>query len=737
MAATSQAKRATVCPWPHLREVPMISHHQLFAALCITLVLSAGVAGASSDYFCNPRWTLVQSEYASCSNVPFLSPGNDRRVNLKLLLVDAGLAKLQTQPIAQEDSEQGYGNVPFSVKNFESNVFLANDAVSSIKKEDMQEGTNEVSRCVSNEIGKNGFVEALGNTGELPDAERQLLADARLELKPRCVEVFSNTSSNSASPAIKALKITSASGNEFRQYLLAITSFYEGRYDEALDGFGNLADSSQAWLRETSRYMLGRTRLNHSQKDAFDEYGFPDLKKVDQQRLAAAEDEFNKYLQEYPNGVYAPSARGLLRRVYWMGNRPRKLAEEYAWQLKHPESPQHNLSLDAMVLEADNKLFDIAQPEQMDNPIFLATLDLSLMRTPERIDASGLEKQLPVFAGHKPLYDYLLAAHSFYVQKDPAGALKTLPADIPPEMTYLDFSRLILRGLALEETKDHRGARQLWLSLLPVCKQPLQAETVQLALALNYEQANEIELAFEEKSPITESAIRNILIRNDASPDLLRRIIQLKDNAVQERHLALYTLLYKDLLKGHYQRYIEDYALLPQDAAKYTAPQYGNYGEPQLALFTWSGVKNKDNYGCPSTLEIAKILAKDPQDPAGLICLGDFVKSNNLGSLPGYRDFPDEPRADAVGAVLGSAPSRFTGETFSRGEAYKRVMADTHAPHDLKAYALFRAIKCYAPSGYNDCGGNEVAISVRRSWFKTLKNDYPDTTWAKSLKYYW
>jgi hypothetical protein len=133
------------------------------------------------------------------------------------------------------------------------------------------------------------------------------------------------------------------------------------------------------------------------------------------------------------------------------------------------------------------------------------------------------------------------------------------------------------------------------------------------------------------------------------------------------------------------------------------------------------------------------MLAKNPDDPLGLICLGDFVKATNPGYSLGMRDYDDgdEPRAAAKGDVLGSAPSQFPGEWFSRGEAYKQVMADKHASHDLQAYALFRAIRCYAPSGHNDCGGDEVDIAVRKSWFKSLKKDYADTTWAKSLKFYW
>jgi hypothetical protein len=45
-------------------------------------------ARASGDYGCDPRWSLKRRDYAPCNNVPFLSPANDNRVNLVLLLAD-------------------------------------------------------------------------------------------------------------------------------------------------------------------------------------------------------------------------------------------------------------------------------------------------------------------------------------------------------------------------------------------------------------------------------------------------------------------------------------------------------------------------------------------------------------------------------------------------------------------------------------------------------------------------
>ena len=57
----------------------------------LALALLAGFslpAQASSDDSCYPDWRVSRDSYEPCSNQPFLSPGNDSRVNLRLLLAD-------------------------------------------------------------------------------------------------------------------------------------------------------------------------------------------------------------------------------------------------------------------------------------------------------------------------------------------------------------------------------------------------------------------------------------------------------------------------------------------------------------------------------------------------------------------------------------------------------------------------------------------------------------------------
>src|ERR1700752_1492827 len=57
--------------------------------------LEAHPAMASGAISCSTKWTLTQRELSDCYDLPFLSPGNDSRVNLQLLLIDAGQAIVQ------------------------------------------------------------------------------------------------------------------------------------------------------------------------------------------------------------------------------------------------------------------------------------------------------------------------------------------------------------------------------------------------------------------------------------------------------------------------------------------------------------------------------------------------------------------------------------------------------------------------------------------------------------------
>jgi hypothetical protein len=153
---------------------------QVFLA---ALVLSASTAWASGDISCGPFWAINTREYNHCSNVPFLSPGNDTRVNLKLLFVDAGRATLEVTPLSQENVRYGYGKVPFSLETFENTLFRSKTDASHPTPEEQGSVYGASSRCDSNGSGAAEFIQAVEEAKGLSPKERSLLIEARKNLK--------------------------------------------------------------------------------------------------------------------------------------------------------------------------------------------------------------------------------------------------------------------------------------------------------------------------------------------------------------------------------------------------------------------------------------------------------------------------------------------------------------------------------------------------------------------------
>ncbi|RMQ42643.1 hypothetical protein ALQ04_03520 [Pseudomonas cichorii] len=704
---------------------------------------------ASGDDSCYPNWSLIKERLDVCSNLAFLSPGNDSQVNLRLLLADQGALALQPHALSNDDKAQGYGPVPFALYRLsppgaaqetepaEQSVAANSPLTPQLEKLGLKLPATEAagdaflqgegSRCRSNSpASASAFIGQLIASPELNDNERRTLANARLQLLSLCG--WDASQQASMIPA----DIQSATGQAFATYLRAASDFYSGRFAEAAKGFAALSENPQPWLKQTALYMSARTALNDAQQNAFNEYSERTAEQLDTTRLQQAQDGFEHYLQAYPQGEYAASARGLMRRVHWLANDSDKLAGDFALQLTQTTAAQRNVSLDELVSEVDIKLLTVNR-QTLQTPLLMAINDLMWMReqsTP-KLSAADLQAQKAIFAEQPALYAYLQAAFALYVEDNPGKALTLLPDELPSNLDYLSFSQQILRGLALQAGQDWKAAQSLWENLLPLARQPLQREQLEMALAMSYERDEQLARVFAPDSPIQSEQVRYTLLRHVADADLLRQQSTKGLNAT-ERNTAQFVLLYKDLLRSRYADFGEDFKQLPttppDEKLGYSLGYVYDKG-PELALFHWQGDKAESGYSCPSIAQTAAALQADNKNPQGLNCLGEFILRNHLDSMP----LDQRRHADSLG---GSAPG-FAGEVFSRLDGYKQVIANPKAARDDKAYALFRAINCYAPSGYNSCGGKDVEPSVRKAWFKQLKGDFAATRWGKSLQYYW
>ncbi|MBY8821626.1 hypothetical protein [Sphingomonas colocasiae] len=693
-----------------------------FASLLLASAWSAP-AEASGDYGCYSSWKLAHRDLSGCDNMAALGPGNDTRVNLTLLMQDA-----------RSDAAPNAPNLPTPDPLFEWYGFRKSLAPRAEGAEDARYADGEGSRCRSNPTGAAGFEAAVNAARKLSDGERTALIAARRGLQPDCA----GAGGSRAALAGTANALRSPLAGAFGHYLQGAAAFYDGDYDAASAEFRALGSAGQPWLKETARYMIGRVEVNRAQIGAFDEYGYPrEAAENDSAAISGAEAALRAYLKEYPRGTYAPSARGLLRRVYWLGGQTDRLTAEYA--AAFVQSPAAR-GIDDVTLaeEVDNKLLSQLKPGAVKDPILLATLDLARMRG-DAIASDGmccggaisreeLEGQRTLFSGKAALFDFLLASHAFHVAGQPDEVLRLIP-DAARQQRFgpLAFSRQMLRGMALEAKRD-RNARGFWLEMLPGATQPHQRAAIELALAMNEERGKTLARVFAAGSPVRNAMIRELLLANVADAALLRQ--QAKDaNAPRhERDVALFTLLYKGVTRGAYRDFLGDLSLVPADA-KADSYLWGfpAVEQPPLGIFTRSTALG--DIGCSPLRDTATRLAANPREPRGLLCLADFMRANGFD---GFALDSERPRDELAGT-----PSLFAGGVFSRLEIYKRVIGDPKAAADDKAYALYRAVNCYGPSGNNTCGGTEVPIDQRKAWFQRLKKDYPASSWAKALRYYW
>lgn len=709
-----------------MRVRPLVSRPLLSGML---LCLWAGQAQASFDFGCSIDWRIDAQDQSLCSNLPFLSPGNDSRVNIQLLLSESGVLPLP-QALPREEDDLLSPDVPFHADDLLRAIRPPEAAREEVAKEEgarlqaladdlgLDEdlsaplfAEHEGTRCRSNSAGSAiAFATALENTS-LPSEVRRSLTRQRLSLLRVCGPAFVVLEPEAPGPQPEAVA--------FMAYLRAAEAFYGGELIEAGEGFAALEDNTHPWLRETARYMRGRVLLNQAVETGLDEYGYMEQAQVSPDLADAALEAFQQYLVEHPDGLYSISARGLLRRLHWLKGDNVALANEFAWQWQQSQA-QRNLGVAELIEEFDGKLLFAGALEDVRDPLLLATRDLIRLRGRDdgvaALPRELLEQQKAFFIDQPRLHRYLVAAQRLYGEGDAEASLAVLPA-APAQgpLGLLAFSEQTLRGLALERLGRHQAAREHWRALLPLSEQPMQRAQLQLALAMNLERSGQVAEVFAEGSPIDAQPVRLQLLRFVADAGLLRQEARKSSGAARER--ILYTLYYKDLLRGHYADFL-------RDSEEFGTPG----GESLLAPFAWNG-DTRGHYSCPTLKQVAGQLAEDPQDQRALVCLGDWVRTQDMRYSPQL----NRPSAKQ----LGGSEDLFPGQAFSRLQAYQAVIADRDAAMETQAYALYRAVYCFAPAGNNDCDSQEIDPQQRKAWFNQLKREHAGSHWASALRYHW
>jgi hypothetical protein len=730
------------------------SKWRLFSLFLIVLASMTWhqAARASSDAGCDSPFANHQHHYPGCDggSMAFLLPDNDTRIDLILLLAD--MHGMDPKMMAAA----GSANPPrFGLGDLEQLVPDTNPPT--------VQGFDEPNTC--NQPAEDAFEEALKDERALPSVEHDLLVNLHQQMTLCSKDKPSSQTGFKTQLDAAASQFHSVAGKAYFDYLQAAAAFYDYHLSNAVDKFAALTRSDSSWLRETSLYLLGRSAVRAVQVGAFDDEGSMKTDwKADPAVVAHAHTALDAYLQAYPDGLYAFSARGLQRRVDWLSGDRAKLTDDYVRALAQDEATR-GISDEDLAQEIDSKLFTLysdASPDEAPpgphvdttDPTLLAVLDLYDMRRSAEdegkedptasVTRQELEAQRSLFAHQPALFEYLLALHAYYIDHKPQEVLDLIPDNTrQAKLSYVEFSRQMLRGLALqamEKTPTHEkpAARKHFVAMLPGATAPFQRSALELAIAQIDEGAGQVPRLFETGSPVHNPDIRSIELSYIADAPLLRK--QQRDNHAPdfERRTALFVLLYKELTRGFYADYLHDKALIPPDTKTaenvygfsvapglYPYPDANAQTQP-LGVFLAAGAK--DGYKCPALQDTVTTLAKNANDSKGKLCLAEFVRLAELD------DFTlDHPPSDQ----LGSGKSMFPGQPYSRLEVYKSIIDDAAASSDDKAYALYRAVYCYAPVGNNSCGGKNVAAAQRKAWFLRLKKQYASSHWADTLDYYW
>jgi hypothetical protein len=574
------------------------------------------------------------------------------------------------------------------------------------------------------------FAKAVADAPGLADGERAALIGERLRFAGVCLNI-----DEPATP----LAVTSPEGLAFAAYLEGARRFYRDDLRGAETSFAALTNSPAQWVKEAATYMIGRVRLNEAQFSAFKDYGQFDPAGVVRDKLTEAKDDFRAYLKAYPSGRYARSASGFFRRIDWLAGDGAALTRDFAGAFADlAKTPPDADEVYALLDEIDSKYLtgNGANTAQSSDavawtvPELAATDVLTQMRESKGDDGQIFSHPVPrealrqhraeLAAGALPRLPELLdIADTYWVQHD-AAKVVAATADLRPAagQDNITFSLLVLRGIALESQSKSADADALWRSLLAVSDDPLRAALLQLAIALNEERAGRLAEIFAASSPVTDLALHRPLLKYAASPELLRAVIARSDAPDADRSTALFTLLYKQLVRGDTKGFGATFAQFPPQKL----PEIDG-----LHLFLWSG-QGAPDYACPALAETAKALAAAPNDPKALNCLGEFFYRFEDRLVVGTKPPADE---------LGGTPDGFAGSVRSRLDLYLAVIANPAAKGDAEAYALHRAINCFASSGVNHCGDQDIPREERKRWFERLKVAYKDNAWSRQQKYWW
>jgi hypothetical protein len=315
----------------------------------------------------------------------------------------------------------------------------------------------------------------------------------------------------------------------------------------------------------------------------------------------------------------------------------------------------------------------------------------------------------------------LALAYRFYIERDFAKVIQLTEQPITgTAQSNTEFSTQVLRGLSLGASGQWDKAEKLWLELFSHSQKSGQQIQLQWLLAMTWRQEDQLAKIYAANSPTKNQKIHDFFIES-ASPALLETVLVNKQLKPATRTLAYRTLLTKLSAHRQYREFLRIAKRYPD--TQFEGFQYYDVGNHQF--------KYESENACPNLLKLMGGLSKNPASPTLLNCYGDLMDQSALSYGTYYPTNWEDPALSsytlasyypAGQTMLKKEADGFKGKTYSSMDLYREVIDQWGNKADAKAYALHKALTCYATTGYNHCGTQDIP---------------KDTTWAKQQKYYW
>jgi hypothetical protein len=513
----------------------------------------------------------------------------------------------------------------------------------------------------------------------------------------------------------------------YPDYLGGLIAFYGQDYEKALKIFDDLSMTGSRWLRETSSYLLGRTRLIAAQKD----YNGYDRRGVDQQQLNAAPEAFAAYLQQYPQGRYAESAIGLKRRILTLQKKNDLLNAELLRQFSpYLEASEQQQICDNRCQNLTIEFFNDYKPllpVPYETPV-IAAYTLMALVTPTEDLLNELESHQAAFTSYPGLFqltrNVLLYRLGRYQQLADTFAVDDAGED------DITVGNQVFLACALEKLQQHDRARAVWRAIAakhrsyafteldrsnPFALQRLVTAAsratdnyLQVAQARNYLLASEVPKLAEPGSGITDSMLLENCFYEVATKDDLEAIIADESVASAVSKQAQATLMNRLLFEKRYDEFVEQLKQLKEP---------GIYTQVRTA---------------------ATMLQKDPNNPKGLLNIGYFLASHRIKPKSQYDEMASMPyrfsklRVDRPKEEMAEPPFRYYQKALSQFGPQDRGEDEAKLLH-----YMILSFKRDNDAFFSTWGLVKDQENKGKEWLDRLKSKYPRSKWTKKTKYYY